>query len=616
MKSLKILSLFVLVIACSSGEDSQPKLSAEAIDQKVQEATQHRSAKDFLLDAENRLSTIQDSTFLAEWVKSNFITQDTTALASELGAQWTELATSIAKKSRKYKGESPNEQRKLDQFFLGLTVPGPSQPEKNEELSKLKAELESMYGSGKVCDKANNCQNLQQLSEIIEKSREPKKLLKAWTDWRSVSVPMKEKFARTVDLGNIGAQEVGFKDLAALWKSKYDMGPDEFAKNLETIWGEVQPLYEQLHCYVRGQLNTKYGSDIVKKTGPIPAHLLGNMWAQSWSNIYDLMEIGQGESLNLTTLLEKAKYDPKKMVKTAENFFVSLGMPKLPETFYQRSLFEKPQDREVVCHASAWHMDRKDDVRIKMCIKVDDDNFRTIHHELGHIYYYLAYMNKPLPFQNSANDGFHEAMGDTLELSMSPSYLKALKLLDKNTPQTGEIPYLMKMALGKIAFLPFGLMVDQWRWQVFSGELTQKDYNSGWWKLREKYQGVAAPVKRGGNDFDPGSKYHIPAYTPYSRYFLAHILQFQFHKALCSLAGHKGPLHECSIFNSKAAGKKMWEMMTLGSSKPWPEALAVLTGNGSLSAEPLREYFAPLEKWLRDKNKGQQCGWEPNKSSK
>lgn len=297
------------------------------------------------------------------------------------------------------------------------------------------------------------------------------------------------------------------------------------------------------------------------------------------------------------------------MVKTAENFFVSLGMPKLPETFYERSLFDKPRDREVVCHASAWHVDMEEDVRIKMCIKIDEDSFRTIHHELGHIYYYLAYKSLPPLYQASANDGFHEALGDTIELSITGKYLNDINLLQSGSVQQDEINTLLRMALGKVAFLPFGLMIDKWRWQVFDGRVQPAQYNQAWWDLRTQYQGVKAPNERPADAFDPGAKYHIPAYTPYSRYFLAHILQFQFHRALCKTAGHTGPLHECSIFNNKPAGEKLFAMMKMGASKPWPQALAAVTGSEQMDASALREYFAPLEKWLVEKNQGQKCGW-------
>ncbi len=444
----------------------------------------------------------------------------------------------------------------------------------------------------------------------METSRDPSELLDAWNGWRTIAPPMKEKYIETVRIGNRGAQELGYTHMGDFWRSNYDMPPAEFEEEIDRIWGEVQPFYEQLHCFVRSKLNKKYGDKVVSLTEPIPAHLLGNMWAQSWSHIDDIVGLKEGESIALTPLLEKEKFDSKKMVRTAENFFVSLGMPKLPETFYERSLFEKPKDRDVVCHASAWHMDLEDDVRIKMCIDIDEKNFRTIHHELGHIYYYEAYKHLPAIYQDSANDGFHEAMGDTVELSITPKYLKEIGLIDANADiKTDTNASLLRMALKKVAFLPFGLMIDKWRWQVFDGRTPPEKYNEDWWKLRQQYQGVKAPNERPADAFDAGAKYHIPAYTPYSRYFLAHILQFQLHRSLCKTAGFSGPLHECSVFNSQEAGQKIWQMMRLGSSKPWPVALEVATGSNKMDASALREYFAPLESWLKEQNKGMKCGW-------
>jgi peptidyl-dipeptidase A len=573
-------------------------------------ANKSLTTQEFLKNSNETLKKENISAGRASWVQSNFITDDTTAISSEYNAKYSALATEIAIQSKNFTGKTDDEKRMLSLLLRVLTVPAPNDNKLNEELSTLKSELESMYGSGKYCKSPKDCKTLGDLEKVIAKSRDPKELLDAWDGWHSIAKPMKEKYIKTVEIGNKGANELGFSNMADLWRSNYDMKPEDFEKELDRIWDEVKPFYEQLHCYVRGKLNKKYGSDVVDLKKPIPAHLLGNMWAQSWDNLTDVLDINNGQSLDITKLITAAKFDSKKMVQTAENFFVSLGMPKLPESFYQKSLFEKPRDREVVCHASAWHIDMVDDVRIKMCIEIDEDNFRTIHHELGHIYYYLAYKDLAPIYQNSANDGFHEALGDTIELSITGQYLKDIKLLNeapqdnKNVNQT-----LLKMALGKVAFLPFGLMIDKYRWQIFDGRTTPENYNKDWWKLRTQYQGIQAPNDRPADAFDPGAKYHIPAYTPYSRYFIAHILQFQFHRALCQAAGHTGPLHECSIFKSQAAGDKLWKMMKLGNSKEWPEALKTVTGQEKMDASALREYFSPLEKWLIEQNKDKTCGW-------
>jgi peptidyl-dipeptidase A len=576
----------------------------------TEKVSEQLSSKDFLLKADQDLKQESQMASLASWVQSNFITPDTTKLSAEYSARYSKLVTDLALESKNYRGKDKNEKRMLDLMLKVLTVPSPRSPQLNKELSTLKSELESLYGSGQFCDNSGSCQSLEDLESVIGTSRDPEELLKAWEGWRTVAVPMKNKFKRTVELGNQGAQELGFAHMADLWRSNYDMKPEDFEKELDRLWLEVRPFYEQLHCYVRKKLNQKYGDSIVKMDEPIPAHLLGNMWGQSWSKIMDVVAPDQKESVDITQLLKKADYNPKKMVETAENFFVSIGMPRLPKSFYDSSLFEKPKDREVVCHASAWHMDAQDDVRIKMCILIDEESFRTIHHELGHIYYYLAYKDLPILYQGSANDGFHEALGDTIELSITSQYLKEISLLtdsEQQKPEAHEV--LLPMALNKVAFLPFGLMIDKWRWQVFDGRTRPDDYNDDWWNLRQKYQGLKPPKPRPTEAFDPGAKYHIPGYTPYSRYFIAHILQFQFHRSLCETAGHQGPLHECSIFNSQKAGGKLWNMMKMGTSRPWPEALAAVTGNPKMDASALRDYFAPLERWLSEQNRGLQCGW-------
>lgn len=568
------------------------------------------SSKEFLQNANSELKEITYISSMAAWVHSNFITQDTTKISADYNARYSSLATKLGLESKKHRSQDLKEQRMLSLLGKVLTVPAPTDAKKNKELAQLKSELESLYGSGKFCQNETKCQNLGELEKIMAESRNPDELLTAWEGWRSVGFDMKSKFQRSVEIGNEGAKELGYSNMADLWRSKYDMKPQAFEKELDRLWGEVQPFYQQLHCYVRKKLNQKYGNAIVKPSEPIPAHLLGNMWAQSWTQIIDLVGNPKSKSIDITPLLAKAKYDSKKMVQTAENFFVSLGMPKLPKSFYERSLFVKPRDRDVACHASAWHMDLEDDVRIKMCIRINEEDFRVIHHELGHIYYYLAYNNQPPLFQDGANDGFHEALGDTVELSITGDYLKRIELLDKKQKLAGDVNQtLLNMALKKVAFLPFGLMIDKWRWQVFDGRTTPENYNKHWWDLRKKYQGIQAPRTRPAQAFDPGAKYHIPGYTPYSRYFLAHILQFQFHRALCKTAGHTGPLHECSIFGNKAAGDKLWSMMQMGSSQPWPDALAKATGSKKMDATALTEYFAPLKLWLEQQNQGLKCGW-------
>ncbi len=569
-------------------------------------------AKTFIQNAEKRLDQLLIEINQAEWVYQNFITQDSEALSARASENLTGELVRMANEAARFNGLELDydTRRKLDGLRQGIVLPAPNDAAKNAELAAVSTKMNGMYGKGKYCPEGGECQDLGALEKIIGASRNEKDLREAWEGWRTISPPMRKLFAREVELANEGAQDLGYSDLGQMWRSGYDMEADAFATELDRLWGQVGPLYEALHCHVRAKLGEAYGSDVVPQDGPIPAHLLGNMWAQSWENIYDLVAPeSTAEGFDLTALLEAKDYDELKMVRTGENFFSSLGFEALPETFWERSLFVKPADRDVVCHASAWDLDDKDDIRIKMCIKVDAEDFNTIHHELGHNYYQRAYKDQPTLYRNSANDGFHEAVGDTVALSITPAYLKQIELLNDIPPAEGDLGLLMHKALEKIAFLPFSLVVDQWRWQVFAGKADLAGYNELWWQLRTKYQGVAAPGERPENAFDPGAKYHIPGNTPYTRYFLAHILQFQFHRSLCEIAGDEGAIHRCSVYNNAEAGARLKAMLEMGSSRPWPEALEALTGKDTMDATAILDYFAPLKVWLDEQNKDRSCGW-------
>jgi peptidyl-dipeptidase A len=573
-------------------------------------------ARKLIDEASRRLLDLSIEAGRAQWVQENFITYDTEILAAQRGEVATAAGVDFAKQAARFDGvDLPADlRRQIELLKRGLTLPAPSDPAKNAEVSRIAASLASQYGAGKWCPKegkwAGKCLDLEALSDLIEQSRDPKDLLDVWVGWHSIAPPMRDEYARLVTLVNQGSQELGYKDTGALWRSKYDMPPDQFAQELDRLWGQVKPLYDSLHCYVRAKLNQKYGGELVPLDQPIPAHLLGNMWAQDWSNIYDLVAPPQADpGYDLNERLKAKNLTPVEMVKYGERFFSSLGFAPLPQTFWERSLFTKPQDRDVVCHASAWSIDYKDDLRIKMCIQINAEDFATIHHELGHNYYQRAYDKLPFLFQDSANDGFHEAVGDTIALSITPEYLKQIGMIDQVPDPSKDLGLLMRRALDKVAFLPFGLLIDQWRWKVFSGEITPADYNKAWWELREKYQGVRAPLARSEKDFDPGAKYHVPANTPYARYFLADILQFQLHRALCEAAGNKGPLHRCSIYGNKAAGERLQRLLEAGQSRPWQETLKAATGQDQMDATAIVDYFAPLKTWLDEQNKGRKCGW-------
>jgi peptidyl-dipeptidase A len=558
----------------------------------------------------------------AAWVQATYITEDTQAIAAAANEEFLAAASRHAKEAARFDGlDLPYDvARRLKILKLGGSLAAPSDPELTRELARITAGLEAAYGSGKWCPagrdglagdtSGDGCLDLEEMTVIQAESRDAAQLLEVWTGWHAVAPPMRADYRRFVELANQGARELGFADTGAMWRSGYDLPPDEFAAELDRLWDQVRPLYEALHCHVRAELREHYGAEVVPADGPIPAHLLGNMWAQSWDNVYDLVAPPDADpGYDLTERLEAAGYDALRMVRSGEAFFSSLGFEPLPETFWQRSLFTKPADRDVVCHASAWDLDQRDDLRIKMCIKITAEDFRTIHHELGHNYYQRAYKELPFLYRNSANDGFHEAIGDTVALSVTPAYLVSIGLLDAEPDPSKDLGLLMRDALDKVAFLPFGLLIDQWRWQVFSGAVPPERYNEAWWELRRKYQGVAPPVERSEADFDPGAKYHIPANTPSTRYFLAHVLQFQFHRDLCRIAGYQGPLNRCTIYGSAAAGERLARLLEMGQSRPWPEALAVVSGTGEMDATAILDYFAPLKAWLGEQNAGRQCGW-------
>ena len=571
-----------------------------------------QEARKFIEDAETKLLALSIDSGRADWVRSTDITYDTEILAAKADEKAIAATMELAKRATRFDGlKMPADlDRRFKLLKLSLTLAAPSNPAESEELTRIVSEMEGTYGKGKYCPSGKSeCLDLEQLSEILRTSSDPNALRDAWMGWHRISAEMRGPFQKYVALANKSARELGFADTGAMWRSKYDMPPDAFAAEVDRLWEQVKPLYLALHAYVRSRLREKYG-DMVPANGPIPAHLLGNMWAQEWENVYPLAAPKDADpGYDLTAILKARKTDWKQMVRYGESFFRSLGFAPLPETFWERSLFVKPRDRDVVCHPSAWDVDGKEDLRLKMCIEINAEDFVTIHHELGHNFYQRAYMNQPFLFRDSANDGFHEAIGDTIALSVTPEYLVRIGLLDHAPDPSKDIGLLLYKALEKIAFLPFGLLIDKWRWEVFSGRIPPEKYNEEWWKLRLKYQGVAPPSPRSESDFDPGAKYHVAANVPYTRYFLADILQFQFHRALSKIAGCSEPLNRCSIYGNQEAGRRLNAMLAMGESGPWQDALEALTGQRQMDATAILDYFAPLKKWLDEQNRGKPVGW-------
>jgi peptidyl-dipeptidase A len=569
-------------------------------------------AKAFVEKAEAELSAQSEYVNRLSWVRATYITEDTLWLDARAQGELKAMMTRYAKGAAHFDGVAadPVTKRKLKLLKLTQSLPAPDRPGAAAELAGLESRLDAAYSTGKLPYKGQMIP-LDQAEDIMAASRDPAELRAVWEGWQAVGPPMRQDYARLVALSNEGARELGFKDVGALWRSNYDMEPDAFAAETDRLWRQVEPLYRKLHCYVRARLNDRYGDAVQPRTGPIRADLLGNMWAQDWSNIYDVVAPKNAVAgVNLDAALQAKGYDPVKMTRTGEAFFSSLGFPPLPETFWTRSMLVRPRDREVVCHASAWDLNDRDDLRIKACFKVKGEDFVTVHHELGHNYYQRAYADQPYLYRGGANDGFHEAIGDLAGLSaVTPTYLSQIGLIDQAPGADQDIPFLLKTALDKAAFLPFGLIIDKWRWEVFSGEVKPADYNAAWWALRTKYQGIAPPGPRPAEAFDPGAKYHIPGNVPYMRYFLAFNYEFQFHRAACRQMGWKGPLHRCSIYGRRDVGEKLAAMLAMGQSRPWPEAMAAFTGEKRGDASALTEYFRPLDAWLTRETKGERCGW-------
>ena len=624
---------------------TRPGSELMAASQQQNDAPTVQEAKEFLEDSEEELAGFNAYAAKVYWIKANFITEDTAALEARVGEESAKMSTRMSNDAKRFKDLAlpADMKRKIDGLLRGSNFPAPDDESAAKKLATIMTDLDGRYGKGKFeidvtderiiaildqdpdgikgpQDKDGSLKDeapdgtihLGQASDIIAKSNDPELLQSIWEGWRTISPAMKGDYAEMVKIINKGSNELGFKDAGDLWRAGYDMDAEDFSKEADRLWGQVKPLYDELHCYVRAELNEKYGDEVVPLDEPIRADLLGNMWGQSWGNIYDdVAPKDGGKGVDVTKLLVDAGYDAKKMVEVAEQFFTSMGFEELPDTFWERSLITKPEDREVVCHASAWNLDDLEDVRIKMCTKVNAEDFSTVHHELGHNFYQRAYKDQSVFYKDGANDGFHEAIGDMIALSITPEYLVEIGLLNEaDLPgEDADLALLLRQAMDKVAFLPFGLMVDQWRWNVFNGTYSPSEYNDGWWELREKYQGLKAPGDRPADAFDPGAKYHIPGNTPYMRYFLAHILQFQFHKAACDQAGFEGPLHRCSVYGNKDVGEKFNAMLEMGSSKPWPDALEAFTGTRDMDGSAIIEYFAPVMTYLQAENSERSCGW-------
>ncbi|XP_077483575.1 angiotensin-converting enzyme-like [Amblyomma americanum] len=483
--------------------------------------------------------------------------------------------------------------------------------DKLENATSLSSKMATIYGSTKVTVGKEKDLSLEpDLVRMMKEVGDYDKLREVWLAWHNAVGPaVKEYFIPYVTLANEGASLDGYANLKDAWLSDYETA--NMTEIVDKLWEEVSPLYKKLHAFVRMKLREIYPGRL-PADGTIPAHLLGNMWAQDWSSLYTRLS-EEKAPLDITKTIQEQKWNASRMFHAAEDFFASIGLEKMTPTFWEKSIITKPDDRDFQCHASAWDMHDGDDFRIKMCTDPSMEELRTVHHEMGHVEYYMLYKHQHVLNRQGANEGFHEAVGDLIGLSVATkTHYEKLGLM-KPTDKYNPTDILLMSALTKIAFLPFGYILDKWRWTIFTGETPFEKMNEKFWEYRIKYQGVSPPVKRNESFFDGGAKYHVALHVPYLRYFVSYMLQFQFHEHLCTTTNKidgTHPFHECDIYGEKNAGEILRNGLSLGRSKPWPEVLEIMAGTNQMSASSLKKYFGPLEKWLDEQIKNEKVGWD------
>lgn len=595
------------------------------------------------VDAEYRRTWPE--TTAAQWLSTTDAGPDAQRLAELADARArARLDAWLAEAGRHDNASLPAAQRRqLDLLWRLDTAPAPPLPAQRDQMGRLAGRLEGGYAAAAACQAATAaCRPLPVLERVLADNRDYDAQLQAWRAWHDAAAPLHAPFRAFVALANAGARHRGQPDLGALWRSGYDMPPAQLEAEVERLWKQVAPLYGQLQCYAGRRLQEAYGRRGTLPGGLLPAHLLGDMWQQDWSNAWDLLQpYPQAASPDVTDALQRrrqgrlraalaqvpagdadarflagrdaARAGAQDMARQAEAFYVSLGLPALPQSFWQRSQFVRPLERQALCEASAWDMDLAGDVRVRMCLAPNESDFLALVHEMGHLYYDLAYHAQPVLLQGGANDAFHEAVGDTAVLAMTPAWLHAAGLAGApGEDRRATINAQMRIALSRLPRLPFALAMERWRWGVFDGTIAPAQDNRAWWALKARYQGVAPAAPRADDAFDPGAKYHVAANIPYLRYFLADVLQFQLHAALCRAAGQDGALQACSIAGNAEAGRRLQAMMARGASQPWQRTLQELTGQNDFDAAPMLEYFAPLSQWLAEQNRGRDCAWTPD----
>ncbi|KAH8378413.1 hypothetical protein KR093_011246, partial [Drosophila rubida] len=587
-------------------------------------------AKEYLENLNKELAQRTNLETETSWAYASNINDENERKKNEESARRAKFLKDVSVDIQKFNWRSYQSEDLKRQFKLLSKLGYAALPETDyAEFLETMSAMESNFAKVKVCDYKNSTKcdlSLEpEIEEVFQSSRDPEELKHYWVQfYDKAGTPVRSEFERYVELNKKAAVLNNFTSGAELWLSEYE--DDTFEKQLDDIFAEIRPLYEQVHGYVRYRLRKHYGDEVVSEKGPLPMHLLGNMWAQQWSEVASLVTPFPDKPLvDVTSEMVKQGYTPLKMFQMADDFFVSMNLTKLPQDFWDKSIIEKPTDgRDLICHASAWDFYLKDDVRIKQCTQVTQSQLFTVHHEQGHIQYFLQYQHLPFVYRTGANPGFHEAVGDVLSLSVStPKHLEKIGLLSNFVlDEETRINQLFLTALDKIVFLPFAFTLDKYRWSLFRGEVDKSKWNCAFWKLREEYSGIEPPVVRSEKDFDAPAKYHISADVEYLRYLVSFIIQFQFYKSACIKAGQYNatnpelPLDNCDIYGSAAAGAAFQKMLSLGASKPWPDALEAFNGERIMSGKAIAEFFEPLRVWLEAENikNNVHIGWTASNS--
>lgn len=587
------LSFILLALALASCQSDAEKQQLEA--------------QTFLDKYNNEYRTLYTAASEGQWkVNTHIVEGDTmnaynSAKAEEAMAKFTGSLENINKATEFLKHEknlSDLQVRQLKKVLYLAAANPESESEKVNELIKAgTSQTEALYGYKFMMNGQEVTPN--DIDSMLTDVMDTNSRRMAWEASKEVGKSLKPGLIKLRDLRNEVVQGLGYPDYFNFQVSDYGMTTDEMMALLKQFNKELHPLYRELHTYMRYELAKKYKAKDVPDF--LPAHWLSNRWGQDWSEMVSV------EGLNLDSAL-KLK-DAEWVAKQGEKFYVSMGFPELPKSFWDNSsLYPVPKDAgyKKNTHASAWHMDLDKSVQTLMSITANASWYETVHHEYGHIYYYLAYSNPQVPYllREGANRAYHEALGSMFGLAaMQKPFAAGLGLVDPNSSMD-DMKQLLKDALNYVVFIPWSTgTMSVFENELYSKNLPSDQWNKRWWEIVKQYQGIVPPTERGEDFCDPATKTHInDDAAQYYDYALSYILLFQLHDHI-SKNILKQDVHATNYFGNKEIGKFILEIMEPGSSVDWRKLLKDKTGE-DLSAKAMLEYFQPLMEWLKKENEG------------